>query len=76
MCDDFDLRHLDYFKDCDLPPPAEHEGPGKKMHWRDRLIMQGVPKDDVEFLTDLIQPDPRKRMTVDQILGTKYLDVD
>ncbi|KAL1960894.1 hypothetical protein VTO42DRAFT_5877 [Malbranchea cinnamomea] len=74
MCDDFDLRSIDYFQDCALPPPRAERT--HKLHWRDRLLATGVPKEDIEFLSAIIQPDPRKRLTVAQILGTKYLDVD
>ncbi|PTU23338.1 hypothetical protein P175DRAFT_0522359 [Aspergillus ochraceoroseus IBT 24754] len=44
-------------------------------HWTDRLVAQGIPEYDVVFLYAVLQPDPTKRMTVDNIIETVYLDV-
>ena len=77
MCDDFDLRSMEFFRDCEFPPSAAESGEReKKMDWRERLLMQGVEREDVAFLTGVIQPDPRRRMGVEEILRTGYLDVD
>ena len=77
MCDDFDLRSIEFFKDCKFPPSAVESGEReRKMDWRERLLMQGVERENVEFLTEVIQPDPRRRMGVEEILGTGYLDID
>ena len=79
MCDDFDLRSLEFFRDCEFPRSVVEDGErGKKrkLDWRERLLIQGVGREDVEFLTGVIQPDPRKRMGVEEILGTGYLNVD
>ncbi|RHZ60779.1 hypothetical protein CDV55_105558 [Aspergillus turcosus] len=79
QCHDFDLRSVEYFQDCDFSAVDDHEVKGGlnsgEEHWTDRLVALGIPEYDVVFLYAVLQPDPTKRMTVDQILETGYLDV-
>lgn len=79
QCHDFDLRSIEYFQDCDFSAVDDHEVKGGlnsgEEHWTDRLVALGIPEYDVVFLYAVLQPDPTKRMTVDQILETGYLDV-
>ncbi|KAF7155868.1 hypothetical protein CNMCM5623_008748 [Aspergillus felis] len=79
QCHDFDLRSLEYFQDCNFPAVDDLGVNGGldcgEEHWTDRLVALGIPQYDVVFLYAVLQPDPTKRMTVDQILETGYLDV-
>jgi hypothetical protein len=76
---DFDLRSVEYFQDCDFPAVDDQGVKGGlnsgDEHWTDRLVALGIPEYDVVFLCAVLQPDPTKRMAVDQILETGYLDV-
>ncbi|RHZ46902.1 uncharacterized protein CDV56_103932 [Aspergillus thermomutatus] len=75
----FDLHSVEYFQDCDYSAVHDHGVRGglnsSEEHWTDRLVALGIPEYDVVFLYAVLQPDPTKRMTVDQILDTGYLDV-
>lgn len=51
------------------------EADSEEEHWTDRLVALGVPEFDVVFLYAVLQPDPTKKMTVDQIFDTGYLGV-
>ena len=44
-------------------------------HWTDRLVALGVPEYVVVFLYAVLEPDPSKRMTAEDIFATEYLDV-
>ncbi|GIJ86717.1 hypothetical protein Asppvi_005610 [Aspergillus pseudoviridinutans] len=78
QCHDFDLRSLEYFQDCDFSAVDDLGVNGGlnsgDEHWTDRLVALGIPEYDVVFLYAVLQPDPTKRMSVDQILETGYLD--
>ncbi|GAQ05219.1 hypothetical protein ALT_2540 [Aspergillus lentulus] len=79
QCHDFDLRSVEYFQDCDFSAVDDQGVKGGlnsgDEHWTDRLVALGIPEYDVVFLYAVLQPDATKRMTVDQILETGYLDV-
>ncbi|KAF7181448.1 hypothetical protein CNMCM7691_000666 [Aspergillus felis] len=79
QCHDFDLRSVEYFQDCDFSAIDDRGVKGGlnsgDEHWTDHLVALGIPEYDVVFLFAVLQPDPTKRMTVDQILETGYLDV-
>ncbi|KAK2804724.1 hypothetical protein FQN50_006462 [Emmonsiellopsis sp. PD_5] len=78
QCYDFNIRSVEYFKDCNIPTI---EGDGAKggldsdEHWTDVLVDLGIPEHEILFLHTVLEPDPTKRLTATQILDLGYLDV-
>ena len=75
QCHDIEIRSIEYFQDCDFSDCGDVEADSEEEHWTDRLVALGVPEFDVVFLYAVLQPDPTKRMTIDQIFDTGYLGV-
>jgi hypothetical protein len=77
QCHDFDLRSVEYFQDCDFSAVDDQgvKGGLNSGDETDCLVALGIAEYDVVFLYAVLQPDPTKRMTVDQILETGYFDV-
>ncbi|PWY88877.1 serine/threonine protein kinase [Aspergillus sclerotioniger CBS 115572] len=72
---DFNLRENEYYKDCDFSAVKDVELEFEEEHWTDRLVALGVAEYDVVFLYAVLEPDPTKRMTAEDIFATGYLDI-
>jgi hypothetical protein len=68
---------VEYFQDCDFSAVDDQgvKGGLNSGDETDCLVALGIAEYDVVFLYAVLQPDPTKRMTVDQILETGYFDV-
>ncbi|OOF95584.1 hypothetical protein ASPCADRAFT_6107 [Aspergillus carbonarius ITEM 5010] len=72
---DFNLRENEYHQDCDFSAVKDVDLEFEEEHWTDRLVALGVPEYEVVFLYAVLEPDPTKRMTAEDIFATGYLDV-
>jgi hypothetical protein len=54
-----------------LLPPAQ---PGEVYMWANRRVENGVAGEDVQFLVQVLHPDPNDRLTVREIIDSSYLD--
>ncbi|RAL00735.1 kinase-like protein [Aspergillus ibericus CBS 121593] len=68
---DFDLSSVPFYADCreELPPPQ----PEQAYMWANTMVEKGVAAEDVQFLVEVLHPDPRARITVREILEGGYL---
>lgn len=57
-----------------LPPIESHDLPNWGEDWVDRLYRKGVAKEDLEFLVEILHPDPAQRWTAGEIAQCGYLD--
>ncbi|OJZ85070.1 hypothetical protein ASPFODRAFT_190922 [Aspergillus luchuensis CBS 106.47] len=72
---DFDLSSLPFYaedKQCAriLPTPQ----PERAYMWANNMVEKGVPGNDIQFLVEVLHPDPNARLTVREILESGYLD--
>ena len=70
--DDFDLTNVSFYRVCDFPERDAKRS--DEENWVVRLYNKGVSEDDLGFLWRVLQPDPMKRPTVEQILEHGYLE--
>jgi hypothetical protein len=54
-----------------LSPPQ----PEKVYEWAEDMICKGVASEDIEFLLNVLNPDPRGRTTGAEILESRYLQI-
>ncbi|KAK5125015.1 hypothetical protein LTR85_001206 [Meristemomyces frigidus] len=81
---DFDLAFNPYFaadgrsESCvtKVAEAQAHSRDEEREVWYDRLIKKGVAAEDVQFLLDILNPDPRKRWTAADIVRCGYLEID
>lgn len=57
-----------------LPPIEAHDAAGQREDWVHRLYRKGVSKEDLEFLVEILNPDPDERWTAGEIAQCGYLD--
>lgn len=78
IAEDFSLQCVQFYQDdADshklLPigqmPRRENDG------WGERLLRKGVSPEDIQFLVQVLNPDPSERPGAAKILRTGYLDV-
>lgn len=72
---DFDLASVPFYakdKDCagKLPSPQPDEG----YMWANEMVEKGVAGEDIQFLVEVLNPDPNARLTVREILESEYLE--
>lgn len=70
IANDYNLRHLPYYKDCDLPYRDEHHAEGN--HW-ENLRKRGLEELDIEFLQRIMKADPRQRPSARAILASPWV---
>lgn len=70
MFNDYDLGSLDYYDGCALPYLERDDREGK--HW-DRLKNKGVPENEINFLSWVLNPVPTERPTAQDILDGGWL---
>ncbi|PYI07207.1 kinase-like protein [Aspergillus sclerotiicarbonarius CBS 121057] len=69
---DFDLASVPFYADCGglLPAPQPEEA----YMWANTMVEMGVAGEDVQFLVEVLNPDPEARITVREILESGYLE--
>lgn len=76
---DFELHSLPgYTEDeqsCALLPPKD-DSRTEDDHWTSKLFRKGVSEGDIEFLFQILNPDPTQRWTAEDIARCGYLDVN
>ena len=79
MAYDFDLHSIPYYAEDEqsrnLLPPRD-ESTADRDGWVERLLRKGVAANDVEFLFQILNPDPAERWTAMDIVSCGYLEVD
>ncbi|KAL1851584.1 hypothetical protein Plec18170_006404 [Paecilomyces lecythidis] len=73
---DFDLASVPFYAEDEqcaqvLPPPQPEEA----YMWANEMVEKGVPGEDIQFLVEILNPDPNCRLTAREILESGYLDV-
>jgi hypothetical protein len=56
--------------------PSKDESSADSKDWVERLLRKGIAADDVEFLFQILNPDPAERWTAKDIVSCGYLEVD
>jgi len=71
IANDFDIRNVEYYKDCALPfrDPSHQSG----QQWN-RLRDRGLEERDIEFLQWVMKVDPRERPTAQAILTSEWFE--
>lgn len=76
---DFNLHSIPYYAEDEqsriLLPPKE-ESTANNERWVERLLDKGIAADDVEFLFQILNPDPAERWTAQDIVTCGYLEVE
>ncbi|PGG98582.1 CMGC protein kinase [Blastomyces parvus] len=72
---DFDLASIPFYaedKECakKLPSPQPEEA----YMWANEMVEKGVAGEDIQFLVEVLNPDPNARLTVPEILESGYLE--
>ncbi|GKZ28934.1 hypothetical protein AbraIFM66950_001892 [Aspergillus brasiliensis] len=72
---DFDLSSLPFYAEDEqcarmLPPPRPEEA----YMWANDMFEKDVSGEDIQFLVEVLHPDPNARLTVREILESGYLD--
>jgi len=77
IANDFDLHSVSYYADdpaCrELLPPTRDPEETHQI-WAERLYDKGVSQEDIQFLYDVLDPDPTQRLTAEDICRMGYLD--
>ncbi|KAL3261673.1 hypothetical protein ABHI18_003550 [Aspergillus niger] len=73
---DFDLSSVPFYAEDEqcaqfLPTPQLEEA----YMWANTMIEKGVSGEDIQFLVEVLNPDPNARLTVREILESGYLEV-
>ncbi|KAK5126891.1 hypothetical protein LTR85_008249 [Meristemomyces frigidus] len=69
IANDYDIRNVDYYKDCALPYRDETHETGQQ--W-DELRKRGITEHEIEFLQWVLTTDPRERPTAQAILDSHW----
>ena len=72
---DFDLSSLPFYAEEEqcariLPIPQ----PETAYMWANTMVEKGISHEDIQFLVEVLHPDPNARLTVREILESGYLD--
>ncbi|GLA58827.1 hypothetical protein AtubIFM54640_008934 [Aspergillus tubingensis] len=72
---DFDLSSLPFYAEDEqcariLPIPQ----PETAYMWANTMVEKGISHEDIQFLVEVLHPDPNARLTVREILESGYLD--
>ncbi|SPB46077.1 unnamed protein product [Aspergillus niger] len=73
---DFDLSSVPFYAEDEqcaqfLPTPQPEEA----YMWANTMVEKGVSGEDIQFLVEVLNPDPNARLTVREILESGYLEV-
>ncbi|GAD94514.1 conserved hypothetical protein [Paecilomyces variotii No. 5] len=73
---DFDLASVPFYVEDEqcarvLPPPQPEEA----YMCANEMVEKGVPGEDIQFLVEVLNPDPNARLTAREILESGYLEV-
>ncbi|WQF87056.1 hypothetical protein CDEST_12070 [Colletotrichum destructivum] len=73
---DFDLHSVPFYahdKKCRalLPPPRSDEA----YMWANSMVEKGVSGEDIQFLVEVLHPDPAYRLNVREILESSYFEL-
>lgn len=75
---DFSLQSVPFYADdpeshkllpIDQVPQSEDDW------WAERLLRKGVPLEELEFLVQVLNPDPNERLSAEDIIRSGHLDV-
>ncbi|KAF2436215.1 kinase-like protein [Tothia fuscella] len=78
IAQDFDLKSLPFYTDdarsskllpTDQPPQKEEDW------WGERLLRKGVAAEEIAFLINVLDPDPRERPSAEEIIRSGYLEI-
>ena len=73
---DFDLSSVPFYAEDDkcakLLPLAV---PDKAYMWANSMVESGIAGEDIQFLVEVLHPDPNARLTAREILDSGYLDL-
>lgn len=72
---DFDLASVPFYAEDEqcarlLPSPQ----PDEAYMWANEMFEKGVSGEDIQFLVEVLHPDPNARLTAREILESGYLD--
>lgn len=70
---DFDLASQPFFAEHELLPAPQ---PEEAYMWANTMLETGVSGPDIQFLAQVLNPDPGGRLSVREILDNGYLDVE
>lgn len=78
MAHDFNLNSIPYYIDDEDSRglPKEHDSDHTYEDGIEKIIRKGVAIEDVEFLLNVLNPDPEERWTAADIVSCGYLEVD
>jgi len=71
IAQDLSLQSIPFYKDdpesrgllpTDQAPQSEDD------RWGERLLRKGVPAEDIEFLVEVLNPDPNERLSAEDII--------
>jgi len=76
---DFGLNSLPYYSDstrhAETSAVADKRESNEDAYlWAERLYQKGVSSEDIEFLVQILNPDPAERWTAAEIVQCGYLD--
>ncbi len=78
MALDFSLHSVPFYTDdpksC-KPLPNDTVLRAENDWWGDRLLRKGVDAKDVEFLVQVLNPDPNERLSAEDIIRSEYLEI-
>ncbi|KAK4498358.1 hypothetical protein PRZ48_011016 [Zasmidium cellare] len=69
LANDYDLMHVPYYKDCELPHRDEDHARGN--HW-ENLRKKGMEELDVAFLQRILKANPKERPSAKAILASQW----
>jgi protein kinase len=78
IAQDFSLKSIQFYTDdpesykllpTDQVLQCEHDW------WGERLLRKGVPAEDIEFLAQVLNPDPNERLSAEDIIRSGYLEL-
>ncbi|KAJ9378854.1 hypothetical protein DTO063F5_7497 [Paecilomyces variotii] len=72
---DFDLASIPFYAEDEqcaqlLPSPR----PDEAYMWANEMVEKGVSGEDIQFLVEVLNPDPNTRLTAREILESGYLE--
>ena len=79
MVFDFNLHSIPYYAEDEqsrILLPSKDKSSADSEDWVERLFRKGIAADDVEFLFQVLNPDPAERWTAKDIVSCGYLEVD
>jgi hypothetical protein len=79
MAFDFNLHSIPCYAEDEqsrILLPSKDEPSADREDWVGRLLRKGIAADDVDFLFQILNPDPAERWTAKDIVSCGYLEVD